>query len=161
MSANNQTKSNGRGGPRKGAGRKPGAATKKTRLIAEEAMAEGITPLEFMLNVMRNEPPANLEPADELKATALRFEAKDPEPARLDRLQRRPTLHHDAVHARAGGRHPIPVHVDVGGQVGGGEEVLRENSVRGRGGELRVGRSLELRGRQIRRLDLHVCNTKR
>lgn len=38
-------------------------------------MAEGITPLEFMLNVMRQEPPANLEPADELKATALRFEA--------------------------------------------------------------------------------------
>lgn len=49
----NQTKSNGRGGPRKGAGRKPGATTKKTREIADKAAEQGITPLEVMLDNMR------------------------------------------------------------------------------------------------------------
>jgi hypothetical protein len=61
MSENNQTKSNGRGGPRKGAGRKPGSATAKTREIADKAAADGITPLEFMLQIMRTED----EPAEE------------------------------------------------------------------------------------------------
>ena len=41
------------GGKREGAGRKPGAVTKKTREIAEKAAAEGITPLEVMLGTMR------------------------------------------------------------------------------------------------------------
>lgn len=50
----NQPKS-GRGGARAGAGRPKGAATKRTREIADAAAASGITPLEFMLNVMRNE----------------------------------------------------------------------------------------------------------
>lgn len=50
---NNQTKSNGRGGARKGAGRKAGSITTKTREIADRAMAEGITPLEVMLQSMR------------------------------------------------------------------------------------------------------------
>lgn len=54
MSENNQTNSNGRGGARKGAGRKPGAATKKTREVADKAASEGITPLEYLLDVMRN-----------------------------------------------------------------------------------------------------------
>lgn len=49
----NQTKSNGRGGQRKGAGRKPGSATKKTREIADKAAAEGTTPLEIMLRTMK------------------------------------------------------------------------------------------------------------
>lgn len=44
--------SNGRGGPRKGAGRKPGSATKKTREIANKAAEQGITPLEVMLETM-------------------------------------------------------------------------------------------------------------
>ncbi|TIN80716.1 hypothetical protein [Mesorhizobium sp.] len=43
----------GRGGKRKGAGRKPGAATKRTRAIADKATAEGLTPLEVMLKAMR------------------------------------------------------------------------------------------------------------
>jgi hypothetical protein len=51
MAENNQTKS-GPGGARKGAGRKPGSATKKTRAIADKAAAEGITPLEVMLEAM-------------------------------------------------------------------------------------------------------------
>lgn len=46
-------KSPSRGGARNNAGRKPGAATTKTREIAEKAMLEGITPLEVMLLSMR------------------------------------------------------------------------------------------------------------
>jgi len=42
------------GGKRPGAGRKPGSATKRTREIAESAAEAGITPLEFMLNRMRD-----------------------------------------------------------------------------------------------------------
>lgn len=41
------------GGKREGAGRKPGAVTKKTREVAEQAAAQGITPLEVMLGTMR------------------------------------------------------------------------------------------------------------
>jgi hypothetical protein len=41
------------GGKRPGAGRKKGSATKKTREIAEKAMAEGLTPLEVMLRAMK------------------------------------------------------------------------------------------------------------
>lgn len=52
MPENNQTKSNGRGGARKGAGRKAGSATQKTREIADKAAASGITPLEVMLEAM-------------------------------------------------------------------------------------------------------------
>lgn len=42
-----------RGGARPNAGRKAGGANAKTRLIADKAMAEGITPLEVMLRTMR------------------------------------------------------------------------------------------------------------
>jgi hypothetical protein len=52
MTTNNQPKSNGRGGARKGAGRPPGSATKKTRAIADKAAKEGLTPLEVMLDAM-------------------------------------------------------------------------------------------------------------
>ena len=44
-----------RGGARPGAGRKSGAATQKTRQVADKAAAAGVTPLEFMLNRMRDE----------------------------------------------------------------------------------------------------------
>ncbi len=54
-----------KGGRRPGAGRKPGAATKKTREIADKAIEEGLTPLEYMLNILR----------DEQQETNLRFEA--------------------------------------------------------------------------------------
>jgi hypothetical protein len=76
--ANNQTKSkesNGRGGARKGSGRPPGSATRRTREIADKAMAEGITPLEFMLNIMRSEPADIEDPRVLLDALAMRFEA--------------------------------------------------------------------------------------
>jgi len=44
-----------RGGKRDGAGRKPGSPNTKSRLIADRAASEGITPLEYMLSVMRSE----------------------------------------------------------------------------------------------------------
>ena len=59
MTENNQksgrykTKTPSRGGVRKNAGRKEGAATKKTREIADREAENGLTPLEVMLNTMR------------------------------------------------------------------------------------------------------------
>ena len=43
------------GGKRVGAGRKPGSTTKKTREIAERAVQSGMTPLDFMLKMLRGE----------------------------------------------------------------------------------------------------------
>jgi hypothetical protein len=43
-----------KGGKREGAGRKKGALTKRTRAIAEQALATGTTPLEVMLENMRH-----------------------------------------------------------------------------------------------------------
>ena len=43
------------GGRREGAGRPVGAKTKHTREVAENAAQEGITPIEYMLSVMRDE----------------------------------------------------------------------------------------------------------
>jgi hypothetical protein len=42
-----------RGGQRKGAGRPRGAATRRTREIADKASQDGLTPLEVMLKAMR------------------------------------------------------------------------------------------------------------
>ena len=64
MIENNQTNSK-RGGARKNAGRKPGAATTKTREIADKACEAGITPLEYILSVMRDE---TTEPRERLSA---------------------------------------------------------------------------------------------
>jgi hypothetical protein len=43
-----------RGGRRFGAGRRKGSLSEKTRVIAERAAAEGITPLEVILRTMRS-----------------------------------------------------------------------------------------------------------
>ncbi len=43
-----------RGGKRQGAGRKPGSLNKRTQEIVAKAMDEGVTPLEFMLQVLRD-----------------------------------------------------------------------------------------------------------
>lgn len=59
-----------RGGPRQGAGRKAGSATRKTREVANRAAEEGITPLEFMLNIMRDEQAPRAERLDMAKAAA-------------------------------------------------------------------------------------------
>jgi hypothetical protein len=69
-----QRKSNGRGGARKGAGRPKGAATKRTREIADKAAEEGITPLEYMLQIMRR-PTAHEDPKVEVARESLAFEA--------------------------------------------------------------------------------------
>lgn len=43
------------GGARQGSGRKKGSANAKTREIADKAAREGLTPLEYMLRVLRDE----------------------------------------------------------------------------------------------------------
>ncbi|MBA3591809.1 MAG: hypothetical protein H0W38_20055 [Methylibium sp.] len=65
----------GYGGRRAGAGRKPGSANTKTREIADKAIKEGITPLEYMLKIMRTEPEPGLDARDLISACTLRFEA--------------------------------------------------------------------------------------
>ena len=59
-----------KGGTRPGAGRKPGSKTKKTALVAQRAAEAGITPLEYMLRVMRDEGAALAERMDAAKASA-------------------------------------------------------------------------------------------
>ncbi len=54
-----------RGGKRPGAGRKAGAPNKATAARQEAVEASGLTPLDYMLSIMR----------DETKATEDRFEA--------------------------------------------------------------------------------------
>jgi hypothetical protein len=63
------------GGARPGAGRKPGSPNKKTAEVQKAVAESGITPLEFMLEVMRKEPDPSLEPREFLTAATLRFEA--------------------------------------------------------------------------------------
>lgn len=70
----NQVKSSAHGGARPNAGRKKGAATKRTREIADRAAEEGITPLEFMLEVMRR-PSDHEDPKIQVAREAMRFEA--------------------------------------------------------------------------------------
>lgn len=58
-----------RGGYRQGAGRKEGAANRKTREIANAAAETGQTPLEYMLDVMRSPlPPELAELIQQMKA---------------------------------------------------------------------------------------------
>lgn len=59
-----------RGGARTGAGRKLGSLTKRTREIAEASAAEGMTPLEYMLAVMRDESETDERRLDAAKAAA-------------------------------------------------------------------------------------------
>lgn len=44
-----------RGGARVGAGRKAGSVTEKTREIADNAASQGLTPLEYMLERLRDD----------------------------------------------------------------------------------------------------------
>lgn len=45
----------GHGGKRAGAGRKAGSVTKRTREVADKAASDGLTPLEYMLTVLRDD----------------------------------------------------------------------------------------------------------
>lgn len=65
-----------RGGSRPGAGRKQGAATKKTRAVADQAAAVGETPLEFMLRRMRDDDAPIADRMDMAKAAAPFMHAK-------------------------------------------------------------------------------------
>jgi hypothetical protein len=49
------------GGRRRGAGRKEGTANTRTREIADRAAAHGITPLEYMLDLMRKPYPKDAD----------------------------------------------------------------------------------------------------
>lgn len=55
-----------RGGYREGAGRKERSKTRKTAEIAKRAAEQGITPLEYMLEVMRSPMPPEI--ADQIAA---------------------------------------------------------------------------------------------
>lgn len=58
------------GGRRAGAGRPKGATSEKTKRRREAANGEGITPLEYMLKVMRDETAQQSERMDAAKASA-------------------------------------------------------------------------------------------
>lgn len=65
-----------RGGKRSGSGRKPGSKTRKTAEIAQKAAKEGITPLEFMLKIMRDEAcPEEADITQKIAFHTARFEA--------------------------------------------------------------------------------------
>lgn len=59
-----------RGGKREGAGRKAGAATKRTREIADKAHASGMMPLDYLLKVMRDRKQSGIARLDAAKAAA-------------------------------------------------------------------------------------------
>ena len=66
----------GRGGKRPNAGRKVSSVTKKTRDVANREIDSGkITPLEFMLHVMRNDPDPDKQ-LDAAKSAAPYIHAK-------------------------------------------------------------------------------------
>jgi hypothetical protein len=47
-------KGTGKGGARPGSGRKKGSVTRRTREIANACIESGLTPLEYMLQIMRD-----------------------------------------------------------------------------------------------------------
>jgi hypothetical protein len=70
-------KSSNRGsrpGERRG-GRKKGTPNRKTAAMIKAVRQSGITPLDFMLEVMRGKPPEGAGPAEFIAFTNLRFEA--------------------------------------------------------------------------------------
>jgi hypothetical protein len=64
-----------KGGKRPGAGRKKGVPNKRTAEVQAKVEASGVTPLEFMLSIMRNEPPETQDLRVALDYQAMRFEA--------------------------------------------------------------------------------------
>lgn len=99
-----------KGGARPGAGRKPSATTKKTREIAEAASAAGLTPLEFLLAVMRDGSASPMARLDAAKAAAAYIhprlapiEAKAREDDHVPLAERiKSYLRDDAIEASAG-----------------------------------------------------------
>jgi hypothetical protein len=64
-----------RGGARPGAGRKRGSTNQKSREIAEKALASGLTPLEYMLDLMRQPAPETEDVMAKVRHSEMRFEA--------------------------------------------------------------------------------------
>ena len=64
-----------RGGRRDNAGRKPGATNTRTREVAERAAAEGITPLEYMLELLRKPYPEEADGSVLAAYDAMKLEA--------------------------------------------------------------------------------------
>jgi hypothetical protein len=65
-----------KGGARPGAGRKKGSPNKKTAELQKAVAESGVTPLEFMLSIMRTQPGDDIEdPRILTDMLALRFEA--------------------------------------------------------------------------------------
>lgn len=64
------------GGARVGAGRKPGAATKMNEEARKKALEAGISPLEYLLSVMRNNEADEAKRIDAAKAAAPYVHAK-------------------------------------------------------------------------------------
>jgi hypothetical protein len=59
-----------RGGARSGSGRKAGTANAKSREIANRSAEAGLTPLEYLLSVMRDESGEEAKRIDAAKAAA-------------------------------------------------------------------------------------------
>lgn len=64
------------GGARPGAGRKPGGANRLTKEAVEKAKAEGILPLDYLLQVMRDPAGDETRRIDAAKAAAPYLHAK-------------------------------------------------------------------------------------
>jgi hypothetical protein len=60
---------------RPGSGRKKGSPNKRTAETQRAVEESGVTPLEFMLDIMRTEMPDITDPKVKLEAIAMRFEA--------------------------------------------------------------------------------------
>lgn len=64
------------GGPRTGAGRKPGAATRLNQEARQKAAEGGLMPLDYMLDILRNEDLSLEDRMDAAKAAAPYVHAK-------------------------------------------------------------------------------------
>ena len=64
-----------RGGKRQGAGRKHGSKTQKTVDIALNAAAAGVTPLEYLLEIMRDPIPKDVDALAKAQMTINRMDA--------------------------------------------------------------------------------------
>lgn len=58
------------GGSRSGAGRKPGTTTKLNQAAREKALASGVSPLDYMLTLLRNEDLSQSDRFEAAKAAA-------------------------------------------------------------------------------------------
>lgn len=65
-----------KGGSREGAGRKPGVPNKRTAEQAQKVEASGLTPLDYMLSILRDEDANDADRFEAAKAAAPYVHAK-------------------------------------------------------------------------------------